>query len=100
MGFADTGIWVAIGNGDGTFQPSMLVLDGFNAAQGWLASKHVRVLGDLNGDRRSDIVGFGDAEVWPRSAAAAHSLRRPSFWRVSATTLAGTSRSITALPWT
>ena len=78
VSFADTGIWVAIGNGDGTFQTPMLVLDGFNAAQGWLASKDVRVLGDLNGDRRSDIVGFGDAGVWA-ALSSGGSFAAPTF---------------------
>ena len=64
VGFGDAGVWVALGNGDGTFQAPRLVLAGFDAAQGWQASKHLRILGDLNGDRRAGIVGFGDAGVY------------------------------------
>ena len=64
IGFSDDGVHVALGNGDGTFQPPQPVLAEFNQAQGWQAAKHLRITGDLNGDRRADIVGFGDAGVY------------------------------------
>jgi hypothetical protein len=31
---------------------------------GWVVDRHQRLLADLTGDGRSDIVGFGDAGVW------------------------------------
>jgi len=64
IGFGNDGVWVALSNGDGTFQPPKLVLAGFNPGQGWQVAKHVRIMGDLNGDRRADIIGFGDAGVY------------------------------------
>ena len=64
IGFFDDGVHVALGNGDGTFQPPQPVLAEFNQAQGWQAGKHLRITGDLNGDRRADIIGFGDDGVW------------------------------------
>ncbi len=64
VGFGNDGVWTALGNGDGTFQPAKLVLDGFNPSQGWQVDRHPRMLADLNGDRYADIVGFGDAGVW------------------------------------
>ena len=64
VGFDDDGVWVALGNGDGTFQPPSLVLADFNSAHGWDGTRHLRILGDLNGDHRGDIIGFGDAGVY------------------------------------
>ena len=52
IGFGDNGVHIALGNGDGTFQPSQPVLAEFNQAQGWQAAKHLRITGDLNGDRK------------------------------------------------
>jgi hypothetical protein len=41
-----------------------LVLANFGYNQGWRVPLHPRFLGDLNGDRKADIIGFGDAGVW------------------------------------
>jgi hypothetical protein len=52
-------------NGDGTFQPPQIVVGDFGyAAGGWRVDRHLRVLGDLTGDGRPDIVGFGDAGIY------------------------------------
>jgi phospholipase C len=64
IGFGNDGVWVALSNGDGTFQQAKLVLAGFNPNQGWQGARHPRMMGDLSGDRRADIVGFGDAGVY------------------------------------
>jgi len=64
VGFGDAGIWVALGDGDGTFQPAKFVLAEFGPDKGWQGTKHPRMTGDLNADRRADLVGFGDAGVW------------------------------------
>jgi phospholipase C len=64
VGFGNDGVWVALSNGDGTFQLPKLVLAAFNPAQGWQGTKHLRIMGDLNGDRRADIIGFGDAGAY------------------------------------
>jgi hypothetical protein len=65
VGFADAGVWVALNNGDGTFQPPHLAIAdyGYNAG-GWRVEQHPRFLADLTGDGRADIVGFADAGVW------------------------------------
>jgi hypothetical protein len=39
------------------------VLADFDPALGWDGTKHLRIMGDLNGDGRADIIGFGDAGV-------------------------------------
>ncbi|MEU9982147.1 FG-GAP-like repeat-containing protein [Streptomyces sp. NPDC050856] len=64
IGFGPHGVVVARGRGDGTFEPSKLVLNDFGTAQGWTATKHLRLLADVTGDGNPDIVGFGDEGVW------------------------------------
>jgi phospholipase C len=64
VGFGNDGVWVALGNGDGSFQPAKFVLAEFGFNKGWRPNKHPRFLADLTGDGRADIVGFGDAGVW------------------------------------
>ena len=63
VAFGDTGVYVAINNGNGTFQPPKFVLGDFGYNQGWRVDKHVRVLADLTGNGRADIVAFGDEGV-------------------------------------
>ena len=69
VGFADNGVYVSLSNGTG-----------FNAAQqwisefgvnnkdinndGWSTTEHLRLMADIDGDGRSDIVGFGDEGVY------------------------------------
>src|SRR5690348_14554793 len=65
VGFGETGVWTARGNGDGTFKPPRVVLADFGQeAGGWRVDAHPRFLADLRGIGRSDIVGFGDAGVY------------------------------------
>ncbi|KAJ2914372.1 hypothetical protein MD484_g6043, partial [Candolleomyces efflorescens] len=62
VGFGDGGVYVALSNGDGTFQPAKLALQDFGAvAGGWDSTKHLRYVADVNGDGLADIVGFGEA---------------------------------------
>jgi hypothetical protein len=65
VGFGNAGVWVALNNGNGTFQaPQMVVASfGYNAG-GWRVERHPRFLADLTGDGRADVVGFGNAGVW------------------------------------
>ncbi|RXW14875.1 hypothetical protein EST38_g10978 [Candolleomyces aberdarensis] len=60
VGFGNAGVYVAIGNGDGTFQaPKLVIRDfGYNAG-GWRVDKHPRFVVDLTGDGTADIIGFG-----------------------------------------
>ncbi len=64
LGFGDDGVWVALGNGDGSFGPAQFVLAELGFNQGWRVADHPRFLADLTGDGRPDIVGFGMDGVW------------------------------------
>lgn len=62
VGFGDAGVWQATSDG-WNFSPGF-VLAQFGYQQSWRVAKHVRTVGDINGDRMEDIVGFGDDGVW------------------------------------
>src|SRR5829696_1530418 len=79
VGFGDAGVWTALSNGDGSFQPHQFVLAEFGFDQGWQLEKHPRLLADLTGDGRADIVGFGDAGVWTARSNGDGSFQPPQF---------------------
>jgi len=64
LGFGDAGVYVSLNKGNVTFGPVTMVLNNFAFAQGWRVDKHPRFVADLTGDKRGDIVGFGDAGVY------------------------------------
>ena len=64
IGFGDAGVWTALSNGDGSFQAAQFVLADLGTQSGWQVSKHPRLLADITGDGKADIVGFGDAGVF------------------------------------
>jgi hypothetical protein len=63
IGFANDGVHVALGNGDGTFRLLQQVLPAFGTDAGWNVFTHPRVLKDVNGDGHLDIVGFANDGV-------------------------------------
>ena len=64
VGFGHSGVRVALGSGDGTFAPATLAIANFGAAQEWKSQADTpRLLADVNGDGRADIVGFGHSGV-------------------------------------
>ncbi|MFI7495960.1 FG-GAP repeat domain-containing protein [Kocuria sp. M4R2S49] len=64
VGFGYAGTWVSYGRTDNTFTAPALKLQNFGAAQGWTVDQHPREVGDVNGDGRDDIVGFGYGGTW------------------------------------
>ena len=74
VGFGNQGAWVALANQAGGFGPMRLTSSEFGAlpaAGAWESnSLYPRMLADMNGDGRADIVGFGNAGVWIALATA------------------------------
>ena len=65
VGFGNDGVYVAINNCDGTFQPAKKVIDDFAYDAGdWRVEKHLRFPVDLTGDGCADIIAFGESAVY------------------------------------
>ncbi len=80
VGFGDCGVWTALGNGDGSFQPPKVVIANFGFQAGdWQVDKHPRFVVDLNRDGLADIIGFGDAGVWIAIGIGDGTFRDPQF---------------------
>ena len=55
---------IALGQKNGTFSTPYIGIQDFTyASGGWRTDKHERVIGDVNGDGRADIIGFGEYKV-------------------------------------
>lgn len=79
VGFGDAGAWVSYFSAAGdTFTAPQLLVRDFGFQQGWRVGQHPRELGDVNGDGRADIVGFGH-----RGVSVAYSQGYASFSPVS-----------------
>ena len=63
LGVPMMGCIVSLNKGDGSFGLVHKVIDNFGGANGWLVEKHPRFVADLTGDKRGDIIGFGEAGV-------------------------------------
>ena len=66
VGFGYAGVYVCMNNGDGSFnEPIQLAIGDFGfTAGGWRVDRHPRLLADLTGDGRADVVGFGEAGMY------------------------------------
>ncbi|NQU44207.1 VCBS repeat-containing protein, partial [bacterium] len=62
VGIGDNGVLVARSTGSSFGAASVWTL-GFGSKAGWDKERHPRVLADVNGDGRADVVGFGDQGV-------------------------------------
>jgi len=70
VSFRTDGTSISYGQADGTFDVTQvnqnrLAIADFGVNQGWRSQDETpRVVGDINGDGKADIVGFGTAGVW------------------------------------
>ncbi|KAF9522353.1 lectin 2 [Crepidotus variabilis] len=64
VGFAHAGVNVSFNNGNGGFMDPKIVVTSFGVGAGWHVDKHPRFVADLTGDRRGDIIGFGNEGVY------------------------------------
>ena len=65
VAFGSNWVSVAVSLGDGTFAPRELIYEGFATnVGGWSSqNQYPRMLGDVNGDGRAEIIGFGNSGV-------------------------------------
>lgn len=62
IAFGETKVRVAFSTGRG-FELSTIGVTDFVKSNGWDVAKHIRTMGDVNGDGKADIVGFGNSGV-------------------------------------
>ena len=80
VGFGECGMWVALGNGDGSFKNPTVVNSDFGLeAGGWQVDKHPRFLADLNHNGLADVVGFGYDGVWTALGNGNGTFQEPRF---------------------
>ncbi|SFR27869.1 Repeat domain-containing protein [Lentzea waywayandensis] len=64
VGFNTFGVVSAVSLGNGTFAQSRHVVADFGFNRGWRTDRHPRLLADITGDGRADVVGFGNAGIY------------------------------------
>ncbi|MCW3796685.1 VCBS repeat-containing protein [Sphingomonas sp. BN140010] len=78
VGFGQAGVWASFGSASGSFTAAVLVGSTFGQTTGWASDNQFhRELADVNGDGRSDIVGFGLAGTYVSLAKADGSFANP-----------------------
>lgn len=78
VGFGNKGVYIATARTDGTFNPIKRVVDNFGySAGGWRVDRHPRMMADITGDKRADIIGFGNTGVFVSLANANGTYKKP-----------------------
>ena len=79
VGFGDGGAFVSLSTGTGFTPPALWVNDFGRLAGGWQVANHPRMLADVNGDGRADVVGFGDGGAFV-SLSTGTGFTPPALW--------------------
>jgi hypothetical protein len=64
VGFGNDGVHVALSTGSSFVYSGMWTTSFAFNGENWRVDKHVRRVADVNGDKKADIIGFGDNAVW------------------------------------
>ncbi|SHO56656.1 FG-GAP repeat protein [Vibrio quintilis] len=64
VGFGNAGVYVSLSTGTGFTSPSLWVKQYGHDAGGGRVTKHPRMMADVNGDGKADVVGFSDDGVY------------------------------------
>ncbi|OLF18569.1 hypothetical protein BU204_06415 [Actinophytocola xanthii] len=79
VGMGNAGVYTAVALGNGGFAPPQFVQSAFGVNQGWQVNSHPRILADITGDQRADIVGMGNAGVYTAVALGNGGFAAPQF---------------------
>ncbi|MBK6689055.1 MAG: VCBS repeat-containing protein [Deltaproteobacteria bacterium] len=79
IAFGDDGVTVSYSTG-ATFQAPSLKVSQFGYNQGWRIDRHPRLMADVNGDGRADIVGFANDGVLVSLANNTFGFNAPVMW--------------------
>ena len=63
IAFGTSYTYVSMGMSNGYFAPQTRAIKEYSYDRGWRVEKHPRMLGDINGDGRIDIIAFGTHET-------------------------------------
>ncbi|MEZ4300734.1 MAG: VCBS repeat-containing protein [Polyangiaceae bacterium] len=64
FGFFDGGVFVARSLGD-AFERKQFIVDGLGYSAGnWRENRHLRIVGDVDGDSIDEVIGFGETGVY------------------------------------
>ena len=71
VGFGDGFTYVALSKGDGTFADTIIGVEDYTTSQGWQNfNTFPRLVGDVTGDDKADIVGFTDVGTFVSESTA------------------------------
>ncbi len=83
VAFGNDGVYVSLSTGSG-FGPPIRWVAGYSHNNGdWRADRHIRLLADVNGDGKKDVVGFGDIGVYVSLSVNTYpnpKFTEPSLW--------------------